>query len=223
MRNTTDEREQFIINWADFLARHGKADTGTPRVLDVLLGQYGNKDRHYHHYWHPNGCIALLRDARRDMPEWFTDPIQDAAIEHALIEHDGVFVIGGLVNGLNERWSGELAHLHALQLGFEQQVADLAQWLVRFTTHMDANNWHLAAQIVCDIDIATFAAPWSQFRRHSRLVHKELWWLTEAEFAARNRRYFGKMLVRKRIYKTEYLYNRFEARARANLERVITT
>lgn len=215
--STMTERQRFVAHWARFLKRFGKEDTG---VLDVLLAQYGGRDRHYHAFWHINDALDLLEEVRRDMPAWFADPARDAAIELAIFEHDVVY---NTRLDDNEKRSGLLAQAHALELGFDVLTGASAHLYIMATTHK-APAPTRDARIVCDIDLAPLAAPSRTFRLNTRHVRREYAQVPDDAFKAGRKRFFAKMLdraVRPTIYQTEYFQERFEAAARANLERLV--
>ncbi|MDO8408037.1 MAG: hypothetical protein Q7S95_02260 [bacterium] len=221
--NVPIEMGRFAIRWNRFLHRFDKRDDETPSILDVLVAQYSGPGRYYHGLWHINDGLDLLEEARRDRPEWFADPRIDAAIELAFFEHDVVY---GAALEDNEKRSGELAQIHAGRLGFDVLTGASAHWYVTATTHKRMAPTR-EGQIVCDIDLAPLAAPWGRFCENTELVRKEYRHVrSDALFAEGRKKFFAAMLdpeIRPVIYQTDYFRERFESRARANMQRVVDT
>ncbi len=222
MPSNSYDRILFGNNWTSFLERFGKRDNSSQRVLPLLLNKYGGADRHYHSCWHINDAYYLLEDARRDRPEWFAEPDEDAAIYLALFEHD---VIYNAAESDNERRSATLASAHAHRLGFGRGVGVRVIHYIRATDHRGLASTR-GAQIVCDVDLATLALPWENFCQKTAMVREEYSHIaSDADFAAGRRAFFAKMLdpaARPSIYQTEY-FARFEKLARENLERVVNS
>jgi len=215
-----DEAQADLLqtNWEKFLRRHNRTDADG-KIFRVLLNNYGGHDRYYHTFWHINGCLALLAEARRDMPEWFADKVRHAAIELVLFEHDVIYDANASED--NEERSAVLAGVHANRLGFAQSVKLLLRPYILATKHQEPVH-ALGARVVCDIDLATLAEPWERFCEHTRQVREEYGRYSDEEFAEGRREFFREMLGRDRpIYQTGYFRDRFEKRARENLARVV--
>jgi predicted metal-dependent HD superfamily phosphohydrolase len=192
------------------------------RLLDhaTLYGAarafYAEPQRGYHDVGHLDELIALAREHAPDL---------DDAEQLALLFHDAVYAPGAPPH-VNERLSAltmravvdQMARDGALP-ALPSDVVDRAARIVEATAHVDPPT--VEASRVCDLDLWRLAAPWEQFERDSRGVRREYRHLfgSDEAFAASRRAFCARFLQRPTIYATAYFRERFEARARANLER----
>jgi len=212
----------FTAHWERFLKRFGKEDRGTPSVLHTLAALYGGKDRHYHGIGHIIDGLNLLEVARREVPEWFADPVVDAAVELAFWEHDSIYAT--IPQAYNEVRSAELAGIHATELGFGPDVRLSAKMCVRATDHKRLQGWRLTPCIVCDIDLASLAYPWERFVADTADIRREYAQVSEEDWRSGCAAFLDGMLDKTRrpvIYQTGYFYEKFEERARENLARAL--
>jgi predicted metal-dependent HD superfamily phosphohydrolase len=192
------------------------------RLLDhaALYGAarafYAEPQRGYHDVGHLDELIALAREHAPDL---------DDAEQLALLFHDAVYAPGAPPH-VNERLSARVMRAVIDQLARDVSIAplpaeeiDRAARIVEATAHIDPPPAEAAR--VCDLDLWRLAAPWDQFERDTRGVRREYRHLFESDeaFADSRRGFCARFLLRPTIYATAYFRVRFEARARANLDR----
>lgn len=189
-------------------------------LLEAARLHYRQPHRGYHNQEHLDELIAL---ARRYTPDL------DTAEQLALLFHDAVYVPGA-GHGLNEALSARLMRATIAALGrTDRLLAGLtegelqkAATIIEATTH-DREPPAEAARL-CDLDLWRLAAPWPDFERHADGVRHEYLHLVggdEAFWTAR-RAFYRDMLKKPHLFATADFRDRFEAAARANLERAST-
>jgi predicted metal-dependent HD superfamily phosphohydrolase len=189
-------------------------------LVEAARLHYRQPHRGYHNQEHLDELIAL---ARRYTPDL------DTAEQLALLFHDAVYVPGA-GHGLNEVLSARLMRATIAALGrTDRLVAGLAEadlqkaaTIIEATTH-DREPPAEAARL-CDLDLWRLAAPWPDFERHADGVRHEYLHLVgsdEAFWTAR-RAFYRDMLKKPHLFATADFRDRFEAAARANLERAST-
>ena len=72
-----------------------------------------------------------------------------------------------------------------------------------------------------DIDLSSFGLPWKRFWRDSQAVRREFDHLSDLEFMRAQRVFLNALLDREYFFGTTFFRARYEARARANIYRVL--
>jgi len=80
----------------------------------------------------------------------------------------------------------------------------------------------LDEQYVVDIDLSGFGLPWHEFVKDSLNVRNEFPGLTDYAFAKNNGGFLKCLLNRPSVYSTAFYKQRYEHKARENMERQIT-
>lgn len=191
----------------------------------ALEAAYATPPRAYHDLQHVH---AVLRhyDEVAEGPGW----VQPVEVWLAVLYHDAVYAPGA---GDNEARSAELARQHITHwladAGIDAvRVADLIRLTAR---HGALESADLAgdprpddARHFLDCDMAILGAEPDVFDAYDRAIAAEYRntvppWL----FKLNRRRFLKQLLAKERIYLSDFFQARFEAQARANLRRAITT
>lgn len=190
--------------WRDIGRPHGQ-----PLLLDQLLAAWREPHRHYHTLQHLDECLALFEATREHAGH-------PGEVALALWFHDAVCEPGAADN---EERSAEWARRSITAAG-EPAAARRVAALVLGTRH-DAPAQSGDAQLVADIDLAILGAPAERFDEYERQVRREYAQVPDAAFRAGRARILADFLARPALYLTPALQARFEAAARANLQRAL--
>jgi predicted metal-dependent HD superfamily phosphohydrolase len=173
-------------------------------VYAEIVAHYGEPHRHYHTLEHVDDCLERL-DRVHALPP---DP---GAVELALWFHDVVFESDARDN---ERRSAQyyLDRAAGASPRFRRHVCSMI---------LASNHAGLLSDTdlsyVLDIDLAGFGHPWPKFRTTTDIVRAEYPHLSDAEFAVGMAGFFGVLLARPSIFRTEPFRDTCEATARANI------
>ena len=181
---------------------------------------YGGLGRHYHSIGHIVEGLDLLEVLRHDMPKWFADRADDAAIELAWWGHDLVYKAGAKDN---EKQAAKLMGTFILDLGFRSDIGTRAKNYIRDTEHRCMAR-QLGGKIVADIDLAPLAYPWERFCADTADIRLEYAHMSDTQWREGRLGFLQKMLDTERrpsIYQTDYFSGRYEAAARLNLMRAM--
>ena len=216
----------------------------TPAVehLTLLQAMYGEKHRHYHDIRHIYFLLNKLKEFIHNNDEIERNHFQIySSVVIAIWWHDAFYTPYGGGNGFNEEQSAALMnkaydsptligqfdhtaqqwahtailataeHLTELQFAKQSGVVDEYSPQVQVT------------RILLDVDMAGFAEPMDIFNENSRNVLKEYEGLgIPMRQMLKNRvKFLTKLLEKKRIYYTNYFYNKYETVARFNIEESI--
>ncbi len=124
-------------------------------------------------------------------------------------------------SGESEAKSYELAHAQLQQHWPEDALKRLRKEvrpLVMATAHFSQPaDMSEAEQVMADIDLTPLGVPHDEFMANSEKVRAEFEHVPEGVYAAARANILGLFLSRSRIYYTDWFYERYETRARANL------
>jgi len=179
-------------------------------LLQALVARYTEPHRKYHTLQHLDACFrhfAGLRDQAGQPDE----------IEVALWFHDAIYAIRAPDN---EQKSADWARAALLAGGAGTAAADRVHALVMVTRH-DCAPQTPDQEILLDVDLSILGTPPPVFDAYEVQVRDEYRLVPLSDWRANRRRILQGFLQRPRIYHTASFNSRFEAQARANLQRSI--
>lgn len=186
----------------------------TPAGLD-LLDRWREPQRHYHDLAHLTAVLSVVDDhaGHADRPElvrlavWFHDAVYDPRS----------------TGGANERDSAALATATLTTLGVPPDaVAEVAR-LVLLTAGHGAAPGDRNGSLLCDADLAVLARPPADYDRYTEAVRREYAHVPDELFRAGRAAVLRQLLDLPALYRLPALRNRWEAPARANLDRELAT
>jgi len=177
-------------------------------VLEELLRRYAEPHRAYHDLAHVLDCLDEL-DAARSIAD---DP---DAVEMAIWFHDAIYDPG---SADNEDRSARLAADRLAGAGMGSDFIGRVAALIAATRH-DRPAEGGDAGLLCDVDLAILGKDPARFDRYEAAIGKEYAWVPPEVFAARRAAVLASFLARDSIYATAAFRERYERRARENLER----
>jgi predicted metal-dependent HD superfamily phosphohydrolase len=186
-----------------------RANSNPGPVWELLSRHYAESHRHYHTLRHLAHCFKQLDTVRSLMD----DP---DAVEVAIRFHDVVYEPGATDN---ERRSAALFERIArgcCERSFVHRVAKL----ILATTHRTAPQSR-DAEVLCDIDLSSFGAPWDRFLSESAALRAEQPQSSDERFYAGKLVFLRALLERPAIFYTEFFRSRFESSARNNIRRYL--
>lgn len=173
-----------------------------------LVARYLEPGRHYHDLAHVAACLAELEPLRalaNRLPEVTT----------ALLFHDVIYVA---MRPDNEAKSAELAAQVLGRAGADPAAVQRIRVAIEATRTHDAPDDDDVA-LVLDVDMSILAAPAETFDAYEDGVRAEHAVIDDATFAGGRSAFVRGLLARPRVFHVPELHTRWDARARANLER----
>ena len=179
-------------------------------VYSSLTSAYSEPHRHYHTGRHIDDCLAQLDSAAGivDFPE---------EVELALWFHDAVYKPA---SSKNELKSAEWARAFLRATGAEDARSQRVHDHVLATRHGEESHSGDAA-VVVDVDLSILGREPETYDEFEQAIREEYKWVPWPIYRNKRAEILSAFLGRSRIYATEHFRNRFEARARQNLERAI--
>lgn len=177
-------------------------------ALEDLIARHREPHRRYHDLRHVAACLEEL-DAVRALAA------RPAEVTAALLFHDAVYV--PLARD-NEARSAALAGERLGRAGADEAATSRIRAAIEATRSHEAPDGGDAA-LVLDIDMSILAAPAATFDAYEEGVRGEHAMLDDASFARGRAAFVRGLLARERLFHLEPLHERWDAAARANLER----
>ena len=191
-----DLREHFLR-----LARtHGADGETAERWWRDVESRYGEPHRHYHTLQHIGEMLVLLPHANETVlaAVWFHDAIYDG--------------------NRNEERSAALARIALTELRFDAGTIQAVEHFILATKRHDASETSPEALAFLDADLAILGSDRARYEQYVQQVREEYSYVPEPMFRGARAAILDGFLARPRIYMTDELYERFEGRARENIE-----
>ena len=206
---TNGEQSTFCpARWRGLMSALGLGDQD--QTYAALAAAYGARGRHYHNQDHIAACLALLE-------EHAGLAAHPAEVELALWFHDAVYSTRA---SDSEAKSADWAAEFLAEAGAEAAVADRVATHVRATRH-DAAPPPGDSALVVDIDLSILGREPAVFDAFDQAIRKEYAWVPGFLYRQKRRQLLEHLLERPQLYATPALRDRFEAPARANLQRAL--
>ncbi|MDX8511226.1 HD domain-containing protein [Mesorhizobium captivum] len=192
-----------------------------PLIDDALKTElsalYQAGDRHYHSLAHIEAMLALAGEYRRLLH----DP---EAVKAAIWFHDAIYDSRAKDN---EAKSADLAQKKLAGRASPDRIARIAAMINATATHqLPPLSDEKAANdtaLLLDMDLAILGAEPDAFDAYEKAVRREYGWVEEPMWRAGRAAVLKSFLARPHIFHTAEFRQRFEAKARQNLERSLAT
>lgn len=180
------------------------------QVYSSLTSAYSEPHRHYHTTHHIDDCLIQLDTAPgiADFPE---------EVELALWFHDAVYKP---TSSKNELKSAEWAQAFLQAAGADSARGQRVYEHILATRHGEESLSGDAA-VVVDVDLSILGREPDSYDEFEQAIRREYKWVPWPVYRRKRVEILSSFLGRGKIYTTELFRNRFEARARQNLERAI--
>jgi predicted metal-dependent HD superfamily phosphohydrolase len=192
-------RERFLA----FAGSRGAPAAVAERWWRELESRYSEPHRHYHTLTHVEHLLELL-------------PHAGETVLAAIWFHDVIY--GG---DANEERSAALARTALTELGFgEGAIAAVEKMILATKSHSDRGLDQDGREFL-DADLAILGSDPDRYRAYVAQVRKEYAHVPDAMFRSGRNAILRTFLARPRIYFTDGFFERFERKARENMEREI--
>jgi predicted metal-dependent HD superfamily phosphohydrolase len=199
-------RDPLVRLWPGHLLDPG--EPGAPGLRTRLVQAYSDGGRGYHDLRHLSEVLEHVEDLMDA-----DDPARETVLLAAWF-HDAVYA--GQAD--DEERSARLAEQELDGIPVTAEVARL----VRLTrTHRPGPD-DLPGQVLCDADLAILAAGPERYAQYVEGVRAEYAHVTDADFAAGRAAVLEDLLAKRSLFHTAAARERWEQRARENVERELT-
>jgi predicted metal-dependent HD superfamily phosphohydrolase len=206
MKGSDVAADRFTDLWRRRVASPPSPDGAT--VYAELCRLYTAPYRRYHNLGHIEDCLRLADEVAPLL-------VDRDAVEFGLWFHDAVYDTGVTTN----EWRSAELFLNVsagAPFVFRHRVCGH----ILATRHRGTTRGNDRCFLV-DIDLSGFGAPWDEFLRNGALLREESADQPDATYHAGQVIFLSAMQQRPHFYQTEYFRDRYEAIARANLDRLL--
>ena len=197
---------RFGAVWTRCVASPPSPDSATVYAdLHRLLSAPG---RRFHNLDHIRDCVRRLDEVAPLLED------RDA-VEVAIWFHDAIYEPG---DATNEERSARLFLTQSTGARplFRRRVCGLI-----LTTRHCMHSRGTDRRFIEDIDLAGFAAPWDDFIRSGDLLRAEFAAHADGQYYPSQVRFLANLQSRPRFFRTDYFHDKYEARARQNVRRLL--
>jgi predicted metal-dependent HD superfamily phosphohydrolase len=188
-------------------ARQGAHTSAQHSIRTRAIEAWSEPHRRYHTLEHLSECLVLFRESevRRECE-------RPHEVMVALWLHDLVY---DTARTDNEERSAEEARKLLSAAGVAEEAVERIAALILATKHHVAETPDAA--VLLDVDLAILGAGPERFARYEAQIREEYGWVPDEAYRAGRRAVLERFAGRPRIFLTNTLHDRLEARARANL------
>ncbi len=179
-------------------------------VLSELMNAYSSPDRFYHNFAHIQNCLSVF-----DKTSFLATHPEE--VEIAIWFHDAVY---DTRRSDNEQKSAEWAEAVIGQTDLRREIAKRVVSSILATRHLEEVT-DADAQLLVDVDLSILGSDPVNFWQYEENIRKEYAWVPEDMFRRERAKILRSFLDRQHLYYHREYRERFEARARTNLEQAI--
>lgn len=194
------------------------ASANPDKYFSFLIKQYCNKGRHYHNLQHIVNCLEEFKTISHLSKN-------SDIVEFALWYHDVIYYTKHLDNegnlipvSDNKEKSALIACYVAKELGITEQEIKKINDLILATKH-DHEPKNIDEKLIVDVDLSILGQPEETYKAYELGIRNEYYWMKDKQFNIMRSQFLQSLLKKTFIYNTNYFKNKYEAKARKNLER----
>ena len=200
--------DRFRSLWQRCLV-DGAADDSIA-IHQQLVEGYGEPQRHYHTLAHIAHCLTQFDQCKSLTPN-------PDALEIAIWFHDIIFKPGGPDN---ESLSASLYQY--LSAGIhDNEMRQLIDRMIMATLHDGRSLGDADTSYMVDIDLSSFGLDWDAFVLDSQHLREENPHLSDTDYYRKLVEFHSGLLARPRFFLSDFFFQRYEQKARANVSRYL--
>jgi predicted metal-dependent HD superfamily phosphohydrolase len=171
---------------------------------------YSNKKRHYHTLSHLENLLSQLTLCKEQISDW-------NCILFSVFYHDAVY---NALKKDNEEKSAELAGKRMGSINVPAQTIEKCKAQILATkSHQSSDDND--TNLFTDADLSALGQDWNSYLEYCQQIRKEYSIYPDLMYNPGRKKVLLHFLAMKRIYKTDFFFNKYEANAKKNLEREI--
>lgn len=202
-------REVVAVRWRELTEGVQAEPAARDSVLAEIVAAYEAGGRFYHRLEHVAALLALSRE--------YAACIENRdAVDLAIIFHDVVYEA---TRSDNEEESARFARMRMAELGFAEQEIERVERYVLTTKHGTGLQVAIENDLayLLDFDLSILGASREVYATYVAAIRLEYAVYPDQVYRAGRAKVLRAFLAQTRIYRTELLYNRWEAHARENI------
>ena len=186
----------------------------SPQAIEHIWGeirtQYSSIGRYYHNLSHLENLLIHLTAVKYKIKNW-------PSVVFALVFHD---VIYNPQKMDNEEKSAEFAETRLVELGVAEKIIASCKQMILTTKHHE-NSEDPDTNIFTDADLVILGSNPDDYKQYSKNIRKEYHFYPEGKYNKERIQVLEQFLQGKNIFKSDYFFHKFEAKARENIKNEI--
>ena len=200
--------ELLKSSWDNLLNKsHAKSQLGEVIFTDIV-NAYSHPARHYHNLEHIQNLLTLSETFRDNSDRWII-------LQFTSWFHDYIYNPQAKDN---EVQSAIYAQEKLKAMNIVPDIIELVKQIILSTQKHQPLTTNIINAIFLDMDLSILGTSTESYLRYSQAIRQEYIWLSDQDYQKGRIEFLSSFLAKKRIYFTEYFYQKLEAKARANLE-----
>jgi len=177
-----------------------------------VINHYNGPKRHYHNLKHLENLHKQLQEVRDKIKEW------DATL-FSLFYHD---IIYNALKSTNEEKSALVAVERMTSIGVDPtKIAACKDTIIATKTHLLSENSD--TNYFTDADLSILGQDWDTYQTYTKQVRKEYAIYPSLIYNPGRKKVVKHFLAMNQIFKTDYFFNKFEMKAKENLEQELAS
>ncbi len=200
--------DKLRANWVSLLQKLLPNFKISERIFTEIINSYSSPVRSYHNLEHIETILDLLEQVK-DLAQninslkfsaWFHDYIYNPQAQD------------------NEAKSAVYAAKVLKQLNIDPEIIQTVQQIILSTKNHQPLVTGIDNLIFLDVDLAILGATSNEYLQYAQAIRQEYSYLSDRDYYQGRIKVLTQFLARKRIYYTNYFYQRLETTARKNIQ-----
>ncbi len=196
--------------WNKFLAKD-IAPKDSEKIFNLVTAFYSEKHRAYHNLNH----IKFLLELFENYAEFIEDK---PSVFFAIWFHDAIYITQ---NKDNEKKSANLAASCLKEFSLPDEKISKIEKIILATEKHICENLDFDGKLFLDFDLAILGTEREIYDEYAKAIRKEYDFVSKEDYKAGRGRILRNFLKRETIYFTKVMREKFEEKARQNIEREI--
>lgn len=176
-------------------------------LWNKIVGKYGQKNRFYHNLNHLEKTYHELLKIKDEVEEWDT-------LLFALFYHDYNY---NVLKRNNEEKSAKRATKTLAKLAVDpEQIQQCKEMILATKGHQVTEEKDI--NYFTDADLAILGTSWKDYKTYIKQIRKEYKFYPDPIYKKGRVKVLKHLLEMPRIYKTDFFHDRFEVKAKKNIE-----
>ncbi|QHI37669.1 hypothetical protein IMCC3317_30500 [Kordia antarctica] len=207
-------KNELHQSWLNLSSKYTDDDLLLNELWIEIHEKYTSKKRHYHNLNHLDYMFQLATNDQADLEDYDT-------VQFAIWYHD---VIYNSVKSTNELKSATFARKRLIKLQFDpKRIENCANLIISTKKHEVINAQNQDNAYLLDWDLAILGTTWETYEKYTQKIRAEYSMFPDFMYTKGRKKVLQHFLERPRIYYTEKYHDLWEAFARKNIQKELTS
>lgn len=207
-------QNQLYTSWRNLTSKYTDDETLLIQLWEEINKKYTSKKRAYHNLNHIDYMLQLASTDQANLNDYNT-------LQFAVWYHD---VIYNALKSDNESESAKFARKRLKKLQFDsKKIENCVSLIISTKKHEIINAQSQDNAYLLDWDLAISGTAWETYESYTQKIRKEYSMYPDFMYKKGRKNVLQHFLKRPRIYYTEKYHNSWEANARENIQKELTS